>query len=461
MTTALVYGVESFSDSTLKARLIDVSTANVGAAGTARVLEVSSVNLPQTGTTARVLKVDSVQESTAQAALSAPSAANPGDLVTLDATASIGTVTSITQTAGTPTVTLLGTGAARQFVAPAINSTTTTPLTFRATVSGGGTSDVVVQIYPHTMWICGPDPGRVLLPLFIHGPDPSDSAPIGPWPGWGDQVYVTDFPTPVLLGGFVPDAEGNLTTLQGGSSGYQAYGAALKVTADNLIEGANRRYPSRTMSVTYDGYLDIWLHQEGGLPLSARILPTVPSQTYGRYAIRFRTTTAAVGWSAAIGLVSPDGIYPDRGQIDFPAGNLSGDVLSIFTPASPSGVPLSFSSGQQWTTWHEAVIEWDINTVKTFLDDTLVYSATVNVPSTPMILSIRPAGNSSTDAHLQIDWIAAWAAGGTPLPTAPEYIPSPTTYPGDTTYPGGTDVPVSESVPSDSTIPSDALYPSE
>jgi hypothetical protein len=450
MTSGRVFGVESYSINTLKARLIDVTTNNVGTAGIARVLEVSSVNLSVSGTSARVHEVVSINTTTATAAITGPDHADPGDIVVLSASASVGTITSIIQVGGSPTVLLLGSGATRQFVAPAINSSTATALTFRVTVTGGGTADVIVQIYPHTMWICGPDPARELLPLYKRGRSALNSAPVGPWPGWGDQTYVADFTSPVDIGGFVPDASGNLTTLQGGSAGYLPYSTVLKTTSA----------APQSLSVTYDGYLDIWLRQISGQPVFSGVIPSMTTQTYGRFAVRFRAISTAGGWSTAIGLTPADGV-PRNGQIDFPAGALNGVVLTTFSPAESGTVPSSFATNEVWTTWHIAVIEWNINSLKCYLDDVLVYSATVNVPATPMIFSIRPAGNSTTDAHVQIDWIAAWAAGGEPAPTAPSYIPSPGTFPSSTLYPAGEDTsPVEEAIPSTSTLPSDTLFPS-
>jgi hypothetical protein len=448
MTTGLVYGVESYSISTLKAQLLDVSSMTIGSGTTGQVLEITSENIAVTGSTGRVLEVVSINTDTATAALAAPSTANAGDIVTLDASTSVGTITAIEQVAGSPTVLLTGGGTFRQFVAPAINSTTATPLTFRVTVTGGGTADVTVNVYPHTMWICGPDPSRVLLPLFKRGRRAQDAAPVGPWPGWGEQTFIADFTSPVLVGGFVPDATGYLTSLQGGSAGYLPYSTVFRTTAD----------AQQSLAVTYDGYLDIWLRQISGVPVIPQVLPLMANQIYGRYAVRFRSLAAAEGWTTAIGLTPADAV-PQNGQINFPAGTLNADVLSSFTPATSGSTPTNVTTGQQWTSWHTAVIEWNINSVKCYLDEILVFSATVNVPATPMIFSIRPAGNSTTDAHVQIDWIAAWAAGGEPVPAAPEYIPSPATYPSDGLYPGGEDAPVAEAIPSTVTLPSDSLFP--
>lgn len=145
-------------------------------------------------------------------------------------------------------------------------------------------------------------------------------------------------------------------------------------------------------------------------PVTARVFFTqIPARTYGRYAVRFKAVSVTPGWSASIGLVPADGVLPDHGEIEV-TGVLSDDALIVYTPASPTGVPAGVSTGVQWASgWHIAVIEWRATSVKAFMDGTQVYSTTSNIPSTPMVFSINTTGDSATDAHLQIDWVAAWS----------------------------------------------------
>lgn len=144
-------------------------------------------------------------------------------------------------------------------------------------------------------------------------------------------------------------------------------------------------------------------------PLTAQVFPNIPTMTYGRYACRFSAISVTLGWTVKIGLLPADNVLPDHGEIEYPTGDLSDDVLIMFTPALPTGAPAGVSAGAQWTAWHIAVIEWKPSSLKCFLDGVQVYSNTVNVPNTPMVFSIRSTGNSATDAHLLLDWVAAWS----------------------------------------------------
>lgn len=259
MTTGQVIDVQSFGFTSTLARILDVTSVNSGSITTGRVLDVTSVNLA-TGTTGRVLDVTAVNTGTAVAAITGPVTADALDVVVLDASASVGTITSITQTAGSPTVTLSGSGAGRTFTAPAILSATATALTFTVTVTGGGTATWTVNVYPHGEWEVSPD-ASTWLPRFRRGRNPADVLPVGAVAGWGAQVAAIDFTTPVSLGGFVPDSTGALSSLQGGTPGFIAYADALTVTPRGFAPSGEWRDPAATMSVNTDGNLDIWLHQ--------------------------------------------------------------------------------------------------------------------------------------------------------------------------------------------------------
>lgn len=400
MTTGRLIDVQSFSTAQTTGQLFDVATVNTPIVGTGQVLNVTSVNLPA-GTSGQVLNATSLGIALPQASLSGPAYADPLDLVVLDASSSVGTVTGITQVAGTPTVTLAGTGASRTFTAPVlqVSAGTVTPLTFQAAVTSGGTANWVVNVYPHGEWVL--DSGLNFVPRLRFGRDPATLLPRGPVTGWGAQVYAQDFTTPIGVGGFVTDTAGNLSNLAGGNAGYQAYGSTFQASAQAV----------NALSVTVDGYLDIWLRllPTASAVTTTQIIPAIPAMTYGRYAVRFRAISVLPGWSASLGLLPVDLVLPDHGQVDYPSGDLSDDDLVMFTPAIPAGIPAGVSSGSSWADWHIAVIELKPSSLKCYLDGALIYTATANVPGTPMAYSIRTSGLSSTDAHLQIDWIGAWS----------------------------------------------------
>lgn len=99
--------------------------------------------------------------NTAPAAGADQTGIEPYTTVTLTATDAESTP-AWTQTAGTPTVTLGGSGATRTFVAPATRAGTT--LTFRATDAGGLNDEMTVTVLPHNEWAVI---GGVEVPLII------------------------------------------------------------------------------------------------------------------------------------------------------------------------------------------------------------------------------------------------------------------------------------------------------
>lgn len=297
-------------------RILAAASTPVGGATTLRVLNAAGTPLSAT-TTLRVLNAAGVGSNAAIASMTAPPVVDPLTLVTLDASASVGTITSITQTAGTPTVTLTGTGASRTFTAPIINATDATDLTFRVTVTGGGTDDVIVAVRPHTTWgrpvgdtysdtySDAYSSGAALVQVVMYGRDPATALPVGSVAGWGAQLAAVDFTTQVPVGSFVPDATGALTSLQGGGPGYIAYQGIIATTPEGQA-GAEYRYPARTMSVTRDG-LDIWLHREDvpatvsptRAPTANIVDPAIGVTWINTYAENFDTPIALGGFTNA------------------------------------------------------------------------------------------------------------------------------------------------------------------
>lgn len=395
MTTLRLIDSESASQAMTKLRLLKGESVGTLLGSKLRILNGTSVQ-PAAGTKLRVLNSTAANQSTNQASLAGPAEALPLDLVVLDASSSVGTITSIAQVSG-PTVTLSGTGASRTFTAPVVFSSTGTvsDLVFRVTVSGGDTADWHITLYPHSEWVVKPDASG-WVPRLRYGRDPATLLP-STAEGWGAQTFGLDFTTPVPLGGFVADSSGELIGSLGGTTAWQAYAASLNVDYTTA---------QMALSVPQDGYLDIWLR--AGLICGVR--PKIPGQVYGRYAFRFKAVSVLPGWTMRVGLLPADGILPNHGQIDF-KGDLSSDILAAYTQASPSGAPVETVIGTAWDDdWHIGVLEWRTASLKLFIDGGEVWQSSVNVPSTPMLFSIRPTGSSGTDAHFHLDWVAAWSA---------------------------------------------------
>jgi Bacterial Ig domain/Glycosyl hydrolases family 16 len=232
-------------------------------------------------------------------------------------------------------------------------------------------------------------------------------APAGNLTGWR-QIFVDDFSTNVALGNF-PAAV---------STKWGAYPSPWKDTS-----GHGTYSPAKTVSIS-GGVLNEFVHTENGVPMVATLLPKVPGssisgQTYGRYAVRFRSDSLA-GYKMAW-MLWPDSDNNQRdGEIDLPERNLdSPNIYGFVHHRNSTGPP-----DQDWaklafdgTQWHTTVVEWSPNLVVFSLDGVEIKRATTRVPSTPMhwvlqtetALGVPSKPAASVAGNVQIDWVAAWA----------------------------------------------------
>ncbi|MGD9695066.1 MAG: glycoside hydrolase family 16 protein [Thermoleophilia bacterium] len=243
----------------------------------------------------------------------------------------------------------------------------------------------------------------------------AETAPVGDLDGWR-QILVEDFDTPVATGSFPGTV----------------YGSRWAVYRDGGWDTTRRarQAPSRVLSVR-DGALAWRFHDDAsGTPQIATPLPKLngPSPyrgiVYGRFAVRFRATALAAGYSVAFLLWPDSDRWPIEGEIDFPAGELTTrqGVGYTYIPAQPTVVRDSFHSTAPFDAWHTAVTEWTPGAVRYYIDGRLIGTSTLNVPSTSMhwVLQTDTTEHGAppargAEAGLEVDWAAAWAySPGTP-----------------------------------------------
>lgn len=252
----------------------------------------------------------------------------------------------------------------------------------------------------------------------------SDSTmPVGDLPGW-KQIFTEDFKTSVSEGSFAA-ANGNVLP----AAYKDKFWTYPNGWDDTLKHG--KYMPSQTMSVQ-DGIFQVRMRNEGGVNKVGALLPKLVNkqntngdkmgQLYGRYSIRFKAD-ATQGYKIAW-LLWPDstgGIqHSPAGEIDFPEGELDGNILGFVHPTEQHGynggqfsydTKAKFSSG-----WHVATTEWSPGKVKFIFDGKTVGQTTTHIPDTKMSWVIQsetamigplPAKNSQASAY--IDWVAAWS----------------------------------------------------
>lgn len=246
--------------------------------------------------------------------------------------------------------------------------------------------------------------------VTVKVPTPSVSGaamPVGDLTGW-KQVFAEDFTTDLARG-----------TWPGGYSGrFEPYDWGTPDTAKQGVWKTSKVFSAK------GGVGDYFLHSENGVPQGAALIPKVngknADQVYGRYSVRFKVDPGMDGWSSAWLLWplednDPKTIeWPNNGEIDWPEGELTGDIQAFMHYANPQGGQDVFNSKVNFSSgWHTATTEWTAGKVQFFLDDKLVGTSTNQVPTKPMhwVLQSETAYGEkpTTSGHIQIDWVVQYA----------------------------------------------------
>jgi hypothetical protein len=238
-----------------------------------------------------------------------------------------------------------------------------------------------------------------------------EAIPVGDLPGW-KQVYRQEFTRDVALGAWPGPYRDSVD--------YYADG-----TPDTRGQrgGPGRYHPSDVISVS-DGVLRKHLHTDGGVARVATILPIIRGdehgfvgQRYGRFAVRFRADALEdykIAW-----LLWPTSDDWDDGEINFPEGHLP-DTIEGFSHPVGTGRPSPelehpvVDTGEPFTEWHTAVIEWTPGRVDFILDGETVGSITDHVPTATMRWTLQTETSLFKDpdpgvaGDVEIDWMAVW-----------------------------------------------------
>jgi beta-glucanase (GH16 family) len=169
---------------------------------------------------------------------------------------------------------------------------------------------------------------------------------------------------------------------------------------------------------THNSLLDIHLHSAGGRHLVAAPIPLVGSdgsgqyrgQLYGRYSVRFKADPVK-GYKTAWLLWPDDNVWA-HGEIDFPEGDLSGNIRgSDHCLGNPEQACLAVSTPAHYTSWHVATITWTPAAVTMTLDGKVVGRSTTS-PKVPMHFVLQTetstTGSIPTNAaagHVLVDWV--------------------------------------------------------
>jgi hypothetical protein len=248
-----------------------------------------------------------------------------------------------------------------------------------------------------------------------HAASSGEPLPAGDLDGWR-QLLAEDFDTDVAEGSF-PGA---------------AYGSRWAVYPDGAPDTTRRGVQAPSTILSVQNSLLTWRFRDNaaGVPQVAVPLPRIHGpgtdpyrgQLYGRYSVRLRSTQRALGYAVVFLLWPDDGIHPDHGEFDYPAGDLTHPIRAFTVQARPDPAPFASMTTATFDSWHTATIEWSPGLVRYLLDGRVIGTSTEDLPSTPMHWVLQtdttdygaPPAPGAT-ANLEVDWAAAWAySPGTP-----------------------------------------------
>lgn len=246
-------------------------------------------------------------------------------------------------------------------------------------------------------------------------PPSGQSMPTADPIGWR-RVFADDFLEEIPLGGWSGCL---LSTVRCSGLAGTSYETRWWAYPDGWRDtsGNGTYYPSRVLSI-HNGVLDTWLRTESGVHLVAAVLPRgITERTSARIAVRFRGDPLPCYKTAW--LLWPDSeVWPRDGEIDYPEGNLTGNIWGfVHRQGALTGADqFAVSSGVSSTGWHTAITQWNGGQQVSFsLDGVHVGTTTERVPNTPMHLVLMteswvsgcvPAAD--VNGHVLLDWIVVW-----------------------------------------------------
>lgn len=184
----------------------------------------------------------------------------------------------------------------------------------------------------------------------------------------------------------------------------------------------HRPYQPGSVLSVHEGTLDFWLHPVNGRPAGANPSPVLLDgtryQTYGRYSVRMRQTSAALSdYYMAFLLWPQDGNY-QCAESDFPEANLSSGNVWAFNHQCATSPPsvVQFGKAVDKTAWHTYTVQWQPGQRLYSIDGISVGITYTGVYAGPerWQLQTETSGNvcepaCTQDGHVLIDWAVVYS----------------------------------------------------
>lgn len=246
-----------------------------------------------------------------------------------------------------------------------------------------------------------------------------------------EQVFTDDFNVDVPLGSFPSAVSSKWSAYPDGTRDTFCNGVFYPSKV-NAVSGGVLNHNLHDETVTYT----IWPGQEKPacptagtftkqIRLGSALVPKIGGgsgdQLYGRYAVRFKTDALPNYYTAWL-LWPESEVWPRDGEIDWPEGALNGTMSGFVhwmngtsgSDQQACSSSIKFFDPNSTNKWHTVVTEWAPQSVKFYVDDQLICTASGSrVPSTPMHYVLQTetgdtATNNWVDGNLQVDWIAIY-----------------------------------------------------
>jgi hypothetical protein len=189
-----------------------------------------------------------------------------------------------------------------------------------------------------------------------------------------------------------------------------------------IVNSVNGVYDSSRVVSLSDSMMHFRLHSANGTAYAAVESPKLPSQTYGRYTVRYRYAPGSnIAGFKSVWMLWPDSNQWGDGEVDFhelgnEANRRSGWAAMLQACGYNTGCPQQVQNFPiDVTKWHTATVMWTPGRIRVWLDGHLMATSTTRVPNKPMHLLLQteasdygPVAKPNAVMNIDVDWVTVY-----------------------------------------------------